>query len=325
MHMTIAEALREMRDLQPADAGRLHGMCLRGITPHDCERLLSATPQPWRDQLRSRLRSRMSGDLHPDSPEYLVQSDGVPIAVLTAAARIELPDYPLSPLQTRHQRDAAAALGDLGRSALRELADQRAHAEGRDQDVAAESERHPGGALRVAPAADPTNAAWVHISADLARSRRNAQVIGRSDPEQILILTAAGYGGYGHTWHRPALEVLCAMHRISEVHGVTLSTVGDWLAGELPTDGLVDPQTIIEQFAAAYIGSFGSEVDYVGHRLAELGWPQALAAAGIPERYLDLPRIARDWFGHQVDQIRPVSPDGFMPAGHIEVFRRHPA
>jgi hypothetical protein len=168
---TITEALREMRGLHSTDAGRLRGVHLRYSSLSLPHRALAGTPQPWRDELQAAVEARESGTVTPQSPEYLAFSDGVVIAVLTAAARVVLPDYALSTLQARHQRAAAAALGDLHRYALRELADRRAARDGRQPD-AAECDPHPGGALRVAPSADVTDTRWVHIGTDLDQARR---------------------------------------------------------------------------------------------------------------------------------------------------------
>jgi hypothetical protein len=125
MRCTIAEGLRAMRGLQDANAGRLRGVSLR--YGHLDRSRLAATPQPWRDQLWE----SMFGTITPDTPEYLVFSDGMVVAVLTIRARITLPDYPLSTLQLRHRSAAVAALSDLHRYALSYLADLRAVADGR--------------------------------------------------------------------------------------------------------------------------------------------------------------------------------------------------
>jgi antirestriction protein len=107
------------------------------------------------------------------------------------------------------------------------------------------------------------------------------------------------------------------MHQIADRHQVSLGTVGDWLDAEGATTAPdINPHRIIEQFAAAYIGPFPDERDYTRHRMSRLGWTQALHAAGIPDRYLDLHAITRDWFTHQVRRIDSGS------WGRIEVFHR---
>jgi hypothetical protein len=155
----------------------------------------------------------------------------------------------------------------------------------------------------------------VHIGADLHAAQRTVQRACDAQPEQVLIVTAAGYGTYGRDRHRLRLDVLCAMHQVAETHQVSLRTVGDWLDAEGATTD-IDPQTIAEQFTIAYIGPFASELAYTKHRMGELGWTQALQAAAIPEDYLNTAAINRDWFAHQVRQI-----DSGVH-GRIEVFHR---
>lgn len=79
----------------------------------------------------------------------------------------------------------------------------------------------------------------------------------------------------------------------------------------------VDPGAALAQFAAAYLGPFRDERDDIRHRMGQLGWTRALRTAGIPDRYLDLPAITRDWFDQQVRRVDSGTRD------HIEVFHRH--
>jgi len=137
-----------------------------------------------------------------------------------------------------------------------------------------------------------------------------------ADPDQILIVTASGYGTYGWDRHRLSLDILCAMHQVADKHQVSLCTVGNWLDAEGATTADIGPQAIVEQFAAAYIGPFDRDLDYTRHRMRQLGWTQALDAAGIPENYLDISAINRDWFSYQVRQIESGT------RGRIEVFHR---
>jgi len=314
---TITDALREMRALRGTHAGRLCGIPVRHTAYTRPDQWLASTPQPWRDRLQAAIAARHTGTVTSDSPEYLVLSDSVVVAVLTAAARVVLPDYPLSTNQTKHQTLTAQALADLPRHTLRELANRRAAAEGRDRDAAAEYQPHPAGALRVAPATDPTNTRWVHTGADLDYARRTVQDACHTDPDQVLIVTAAGYGAYGRDRHRLQLPVLCAMHQVADTHHVSLRTVGDWLDAEGATKRDVSPHTIVEQFTAAYIGPFADQLAYTHHRMAHLGWTQAVAAAGIPDKYLDTAAMARDWFATEVRAVDSGTPQ------RIEVFHRH--
>ncbi|GAA0908704.1 hypothetical protein [Virgisporangium aurantiacum] len=318
MRSTINQAFREMRGLRTTDAGRLRGVHLRNSSLHPPHRALAGTPQPWRDQLQAAIQARDAGTVTPDSPEYLVISDGAVIAVLTAAAHVVIPDYPLSTLQARHQRAAADAVNDLHRHTLRDLADRRATRDGRDDDVTAEYEAYPDGALRVAALHDMTNTRWVHISADLAQTRNTVcTACGVADPQQVVIVTAVGYGKYGRDRHRLDLDLLATMHEIADEHHVSLRTVGDWLdASGATTATDIEPCAVREEFAAAYIGPFQDEREYTRHRMAELGWTHAIRAAGIPASYLDIGAINRDWFSRQVRGVESGT------WGRIEVFRR---
>ncbi len=313
--ITITEALREMRHLDPVDAGRLSTVQTYDSFLSRPDQWLAHTPAPWRDRLLTAITDRFAGTITPDTPEYVVLSDKVAVAVLTVTAQVVLPDYPLSANQTKHQAAAVQVLRDLPRDTLRKLADQRAAWDGRDEDAAAEYKTHPQGALRVAPAADPTNTRWVHIGADLPAARRTLAAACHTDPDQILVITAAGYGTHGHQRHRLDLPVLCAMHHLADTHRVSPGTVGDWLDAEGAPATEVNPATIIAQFAAAYLGAYPDRTAYTRARMAELGWTQAIAAAGIPEQYLDIQAVTRDWFRTEVRDV---------PANkHIEVFRRH--
>lgn len=300
---TITDAIRQIRALLPTRSGQLLGIHVHHSYGSRPDHWLGNTPQPWHDQLQAAITARTTGTPTKDSPEYLVLSDQVVVVVLTAAAQVVLPDYPLSRTQARHQALAAAALTDLPRHVLRQLADHRAALDGRRQDATAETELHPDGALRVAPAADPTNTRWIHIGADLHQARDTAARACHTDPDQILIVTAAGYGQYGRTRHRLDLPMLAAMHQIADTHQVSLSAVGNWLYSEGATTADVDPANILAEFAASYLGPFDDRTAYTRHRMNDLGWTQALAAAGIPEKYLDTDAITRDWFDHDVRAV----------------------
>jgi hypothetical protein len=314
---TITDAVRAMRALHPTRSGRLLGVPVRYSFGSRPDQWLGTTPQPWYDRLQAAITARTTGTPTPDSPEYLVSSDQVVVVVLTAAAHVVLPDYPLSRAQTRHQSLAAQALADLPRHTLRHLADHRAAMDGREQDAAAEYQQYPDGALRIAPAADPTNTRWIHIGADLDQARDTAAHACQTDPDRLLIVTAAGYGQYGRDRHRLDLPMLCAMHQLAEAHQVSLRTVGDWLHDEGATTCDPGPSDVIAQFAASYIGPFTDQTAYTRQRMAQLGWTQALTTAGIPERYLDLEAIARDWFSTDVRAVHAGTWD------RIEVFHRH--
>jgi hypothetical protein len=257
---------------------------------------LRGTPEPWHCKIVTDLTERAAGSLRPGSAEYLVFSDNLLIAVLTVAAQVELPDYPLSPVQRRHQRAAGEALADLPRNTLRDLADRRASMDGRDDQIRLES-HPPVDAIRVAAVDDPTVTDWVTIDADLETSRTSIRCAGL-DPDRLIVITAPGYGRYGRDRHRLDLPVLSAMHQLAARHDVTVAVVGDWLDAEGATNAYPgpSPEQIRSAFTAAYIGVFASELDYTRHHMTELGWISALEHAGIPDRYLDAAAVNRDWF-----------------------------
>jgi hypothetical protein len=323
MRSTISQALREMRCLHDTDAGRLRGISLRfrfGVT----RQTLATTPQPWRDRIQAGIDARETGTVTGDTPEYLVFSDGVLVVLLTVAAHVVLPDYPLTPLQARHQQAAAQALSDLSRFALADLADRAvtSNVDGTDGGHPDDDFKPLPGWLRVAPATDPTLATWVEIHPDLPASRTAVARACDTAPDQMLIIEACGYGAYGRDRHRHHLDVLCAMHQIAATHHVNLQVIGDWLDVEGATTSVgLDPQTLVEQFTAAYLGPYPSQADYARTRMRELGWTQALQAAGIPDRYLDTTTIIRDWFTDQVRSITAITSTQATP--YIEVFTRH--
>jgi hypothetical protein len=314
MRSTISQALQEMRALHDTDAGRLRGVSLRyrfGMTRHG----LAATPQPWRDRVQAGIDARQDGCLTGDSPEYLVFSDRVLVAVLTAAAHVVLPGYPLTALQTRHQQAAALALADLHRYALADLADRAATPD--DAGQTDEPWQAPPGWLRLAAATDPTLTAWVEIGAGLPAARAALSRACHAEPDRVLIIEASGFGAYGRNRHRHRLDVLCAMRQIASAHRVSLQVVGDWLDAEAATTrDDVTPAAVVAEFAAAYVGPYTSQADYARARMSQLGWTQALHAAGVPEEYLDTAAITRDWFTSQVRGIRadPVTASTSSPA-----------
>jgi hypothetical protein len=312
---TNADALRQMRRLDSTSTGRLRGLPARyaGRTPATGE--LRSTPEPWHSRLVADLSDRAAGSLTPDSAEYLVFSDNLLIAVLTVAAHLVLPEYDLSPLQRRHQGAAAHTLTDLPRHTLRELADQRARMDGRDEQARLEYDWSAIGAVRVAAADDPTVTEWVSISADRDSCDQLIRHTGLN-PDQLIVISAPGYGRYGRDRHRLDLAVLCAMHRLADRHDVTLTVVGDWLAAEDATDAELDPEQIVTDFSAAYIGPFPDQYAYTRRHLTDLGWTAALQQAGIAYRYLDEAAVNRDWFTGQVRGIR------CHARNRTEVFRR---
>ena len=314
---TNTEALREMQRLEQTSTGRLRGVPARHVTHiRVATAHLQGTAEPWHCRVLTDLAERAAGSLRPDSAEYLVFSDDLLIAVLTVVARVVLPDYPLSPLQRRHQTAAADALADLPRPSLRELADQRSRMDGRDDQTRLES--HPAaGAVRIAASDDPTVTCWVTIDADLETCQTSIRQCGL-DPDHLIVITAPGYGRYGRDRHRLQVPILSAMQHLADRHQLPAAVVGDWLDAEGATNAHPGPgpEQILANFTAAYIGPFASELDYTRHHMTELGWIAALEHTGIPTRYLDEAAVNRDWFRKQVR--------GISRATHnrIDVFHR---
>ncbi|MEU7874268.1 hypothetical protein [Dactylosporangium sp. NPDC049140] len=313
---TNAEALRDMRGLHPTSTGRLRGLPAKYARPGGAD--LRGTPEPWHSRLTNDLAEQAVDILTPASTVYLVFSDNVVIAVLTAAAHVLLPEYPLTATQRRHQLAVADALHELPRHVLRDLADRRASMDGRDEQAHFEYDPPTAGAIRVAALAEPTVTHWADIDADLAAIRQRITDLGL-DPDRLIVITAAGYGTYGRDRHRLNLPMLCAMHRIADRHDVTLTVVGDWLDAEGATTAAdLDPDVAVTGFADAYVGAFGSERDFTAHRMRELGWTTALQQAGIPQHYLNDAAVTRGWFPSQFRGI-------WCSTRHrTEVFRRAP-
>jgi hypothetical protein len=94
---TIRDALRDMRRLYPVDAGRLTGIRVYHGFLSRPEQWLADTPPPWRDRLLTAITDHAAGTITRETPEYLVLSDRVVVAVLTATAQVVLPDLPLTP------------------------------------------------------------------------------------------------------------------------------------------------------------------------------------------------------------------------------------
>jgi len=313
--VTNADALAEIQNLKPTTTGRLRGRPASSTRYDPVDRFLHDTPEPWRSRVAADITDRHAGILAAASVEYLVLSDNVLIAVLTAAAQVELPDYPLTSVQRRHQTAVAQALTDLPRHTLRQLADQRAAMDGRDEQARFETNPPAATAIRVAPADDPTVTEWVTLGPSLFDSRRDVQAAG-IDPDRALILSAPRYGRYGERRHRLDLPTLCTMCRLAVAHQLPVAVVGGWLDEEGATTTDPGVQRLSAAFTESYLGSFDGQLAYTEHRMAELGWTTALANAGIPIGYLDLAKINRCWFADEVRAIRVEA------GGRIAVFSR---
>ena len=316
MKSTISEALHEMRRLRGADTGRLRGVEVR----HHLDELtdLDRLPAPWGSRLVALIEAAKAGTITGDTPHYLVYSDRMPVAWATVHAGVVTPTVPMSGIQARHQRQAAAVLADLDRDIIAELADQRDQREGRPDMSDAHGEAHMVGALRVAPAGDPTGTRWIRVSADLDQARDTvARALGVPAGDAVIV-SAVGYGHHGYHAHRLSLDLVCAMQATAAAHGVSLATVGDWIDHDHGLAGHVDPTVLADRFAAAYIGRYTSATAYARHVMDTQGWTELLRTSGM-EPYFELRRYERHLFTSDVFAIER---DGWHLGRKVEVFHR---
>lgn len=319
MKFTITEALHEMQRLRGADAGRLPGVEVR----HHLDELtdLNRLPAPWGSRLVDLIEARRAGTITADTPHYLVYSDRLPVAWVTVHAGVVTPSVPMSPVQARHERQAAGVLTDLDRDILQELADQRDQREGRPDMSQAHGAASMLGALRVAPVHDPTATRWVPASADLDQTRDAvARTLGVA-ADDALIVSAVGYGHHGYQAHRLSLELVCAMQATAAASDVSLATVGAWIDHEHGQAGHVDATMLPGRFAAAYIGQYACNTAYTRHMMDTRGWTGLLRTTGM-EPYFDLRRYERHVF---TSDVFAIDLDGWNPGRQIEVFHRRPA
>ncbi|MDQ1647007.1 MAG: hypothetical protein QOJ50_3191 [Cryptosporangiaceae bacterium] len=314
MRSTIAEALSSARGLHYADAGRL-----RGLDPRSrCFPLteLAQLGDPWIDDLLALIRARAGGTITPDTPEYVVLSDGLPVAWLTVHAAVITPSVPLTRIQARHQGLAAAALGDLHRYTLTDLADWRDRREDRTADGIGEA----AGSLRVASAADPTRTARIRIGPDPARAAATADAVIHSTGGPLLILSASGYGRYRGHAHRLDLGILCAMHAIADEHQVPLPCIGDWIDDDPCAAGLT-AAALPQRFRDTYRGQFSSREAYTEHCMDAQGWTAVLRQHGM-EPFFDQRDYTHHLFTRDVTAIDGHAAGHRDSRGGVHVFRR---
>jgi hypothetical protein len=193
------------------------------------------------------------------------------------------------------------------------LADARDKREGRTDG--ARPEQPTGPMVRVASVDEPTRAWWTTISGDheatVAAVRR---LVGA---DAVRVINAWSYGWYAYNVECPRLDMLCALHRAATPYDVAPGVVGDWFH-PLPTELWPNPQDLPARFAAVFVGRFSHRHAYVEQVLTERGWRQALAAAGIPEKYLD-------WTALTADLMREVHVIELDDRAGIVVVRRAPA
>src|SRR5437764_13095840 len=139
---------------------------------------------------------------------------------------------PLTANQVKHQRQAVQVLSDPDRGTLRDLADDRDRREGRPE--VADAEYNAGeGMLRVAPAQDPTRTTWIPIDPHPQTTRtRMRRALDLTADQDMIVITAWGFGQHCGLAHRLDLDLLCAIHALATAHGVDGTTVRNWLAHE---------------------------------------------------------------------------------------------
>ncbi|MEV6923973.1 hypothetical protein AB0M46_05595 [Dactylosporangium sp. NPDC051485] len=285
-------------------------------------------------QLHASIQQPIAASAGPDTIWYVVSVDGTPVAWLTRAAAVITPAADLSTFQLDLQQQAAAALSQLTRSAILELAalrDQREQRIPGDPPVGLDDEptpgREPGPRVLVADPADPTLTFWSRITPDPDVSCAHlAAVTGMTVPAADggtntdlaavppRILNVHGYGRYADNRDTFDLTVLCAIERLAADHDLPAAAVGDWLRLEAGSSADPGPEQITAAFADAYTGLYPGRRDFTIAERDRLGWTTALAAAGIPDRLFDLDAFTALLFDRHVHGI-PIG-------GRLAVFRR---
>ncbi|MFG2042202.1 hypothetical protein [Dactylosporangium sp. NPDC048998] len=318
-HTTQAEAWRQIRACADVRVGRLTGRCLRHtyLTPV----LPGTLTEDAALQLHASVYPSPSTPPGPDTIWYVVSCDDTPVAWLTRAAEVVTPPADLSDYQRHIQTQAVAALSQLARTALLELAklrdkrDHRTHSDlpafrpdGRPADA--------GTRVLVADPADPTLTFWTRVTADLPASRLHvATVTGVAEGNDALILDVHGYGAYGERRARFDLPILCTIEHLATAHDLPAATIGTWLnlAGASTTDPT--PDTVTAAFGDAYAGTHQTRHTFARTECDRNGWTRAFAAAGIPDRYFNLDAFTEHLFRSEVRGVE-------LPDERIAVFRR---
>jgi hypothetical protein len=308
--VTNAEAYRSIRRAFNTNAGRLRGV---HFGPHP-DPIPAGTLRAEPAQLLHAALSRSPDDpVNGDWPYYVVSCDGTPIAWLTWHGHVILPAAELTAFQRRHQDLAAQALTSVRAQVLAMLADERDRRESRTDGARPEQPTEP--IVRVAAVDEPTRSWWTTISGDheatVAAVRR---LVGA---DAVRVIDAWAYGWQAHNVDCPRLDMLCALHRAAAPHDIPPGVVGDWFH-QLPEELWPVPQDVPARFAAVFRGRFADRQAYVEHVLTEWGWLQALADAGIPQRYLDSKTLT-------AELMRDVNVIDLDHKAGIVVVRRAPA
>ncbi|MEU4244287.1 hypothetical protein [Actinoplanes sp. NPDC026619] len=308
---TQEQAWRLIRALGPVNAGRLVGHSLIGHVPH----LPAGTLTPHAAQvLHDNLYRPPDLAVTGDSICYVVCSDHTPIAWLTYHAQVVTPAAQLTAYQLEHQGKAVAALSQLTRRAIGQLARLRDQREGRgpgaEPDVREQTTR-----VLVANPTDPTLTWWTSLSPDLDASRAHLAALTRTSGDDALVVDAFGYGAYQRGSHPLTVPVLCTIERLAAEHTLAASVIGDWLDAEGAPRSRPDATEIEEAFTACYLGLYPYRRAFAEAERDRRGWRHILDAAGIPLHLFDLHRYAADLFA---DDVRSIT----LTDGRLAVFRR---
>jgi len=311
---TQEQAWRFIRALGAVDAGRLTAYSLIGHVPQIPAGNL--TPHAVR-QLHDSLYPPADAEVTGDSICFVVCSDHTPVAWLTYHAQVVTPDADLSAYQLGHQAQAVAALSQLTRRAVEQLARLRDHREGRntgaEPDVHEQSTR-----VLVANPDDPTLTWWTSLDADVQATREHLAALTHTTGRDALIVTASGYGAFQRGSHPLLVPVLCAIDRLAAERDLPAAVIGDWLDAQGAGRHQPDAAQIVDAFNSGYVGVYPHRRAFAEAERDRLGWTTALTQAGIPPRLFDLHRYAADLF---TDHARGIT----LPDARIAVFRRGPS
>ncbi|WP_433616829.1 hypothetical protein ACQP2P_15955 [Dactylosporangium sp. CA-139114] len=315
---TQTDAWRLIRACADVTAGRLTGRCLRAVYPAPIPPGALA-PDAAR-QLHDSIYRTGDTPAGPDSIWYVVSSDATPVAWLTRNATVITPPADRTSYQLDHQTKAVAALSQLTRRALQELAVLRDVREGRVHDQSPYPVPSPldpfDTRVLAAHPADPTLTFWTPIGADLDTSRTHlAKLTGVPAGVEPLIVDTFGYGDYGR--HREVfdLPVLCTIERLAAQQHLPADVIGDWLDLAGASRGNPTPEQIEAAFADAFAGIHDTRRGFAGTERDRRGWTAALDAAGIPASLFHLDAFTNHLFGADAHEVR-------LHDGRIAVFRR---
>ena len=303
------------------DAGRLTGRCLRhnALVPISPGTLTPDAAAVLHASLYRPAAEPVTGD----TIFYVVSSDHTPVAWLTHDATVVTPAAALTPYQHAHQQQAVAALTNLTRHAIVELATLRNLRDLRSPGEPDTSDAGTG--VLIAAVTDPTLTWWTTITGDVAQSRQHltnvvagARGIGTGSgwAGEVLIVDTYGYGRYGRHPQLFDLAVLCAIERLAQAAEVAPAVIGDWLGRECAgTTGHPTFAQVVDAFTDSYVGLFPTRRAFADTELDRRGWAKALADAGIPAQLFRTENFV-------IELFQDAAFDVDLPDGRIAVFRR---